>query len=60
MSLAQHERIVAAITAGDPREAEAAMLDHISSVIEALNGLPGEPAGQARIRIAEPGSGTRR
>jgi DNA-binding GntR family transcriptional regulator len=40
VSLAQHERIVGAIAAGDPKEAEAAMLDHITSVIEALNGLP--------------------
>jgi DNA-binding GntR family transcriptional regulator len=36
VSLAQHERIVAAIVAGDPAAAEAAMRDHISSVIEAL------------------------
>jgi DNA-binding GntR family transcriptional regulator len=40
VSLAQHERIVGAIAAGDPKEAEAAMLDHITSVIESLNGLP--------------------
>jgi len=60
VSLAQHERIVAAIAAGDPQEAEAAMLDHISSVIETLNGLPGEPAGQARGGSAGPGSRTMR
>jgi DNA-binding GntR family transcriptional regulator len=40
VSLGQHERIVAAIVARDPDEAEAAMRDHITSVIEALNSLP--------------------
>jgi DNA-binding GntR family transcriptional regulator len=54
VSLAQHERIVGAIAAGDPKEAEAAMLDHITSVIESLNGLP---AARARGEGAGPGSG---
>ncbi|WP_033342077.1 GntR family transcriptional regulator [Catenuloplanes japonicus] len=35
-SLPQHERVIAAILAHDPPEAEAAMRDHISSVIDAL------------------------
>jgi DNA-binding GntR family transcriptional regulator len=52
VSLAQHERIVDAITTGDSREAEAAMLDHITSVIEALTGLS---AGQAGGEGAVPG-----
>ncbi len=39
VSLAQHERIVAAIVARDPAAAEAAMRDHISSVLESLNSL---------------------
>jgi DNA-binding GntR family transcriptional regulator len=46
VSLAQHERIVDAITTGDPREAEAAMLDHITSVIEALTDLSARQAGR--------------
>ena len=52
VSLAQHERIVHAITTGDPQEAEAAMLDHITSVIEALTSLS---AGQAGAEGAVPG-----
>ena len=55
VSLAQHERIVGAIAAGDPKEAEAAMLDHITSVIESLNSLP---AARARGEDAGPGDGT--
>jgi DNA-binding GntR family transcriptional regulator len=35
-SLPQHERIIAAIRDRDPKEAEAAMRDHIASVIEVL------------------------
>jgi DNA-binding GntR family transcriptional regulator len=54
VSLAQHERIVGAIAAGDPKEAEAAMLDHITSVIESLNSLP---AAGARREGAGPGDG---
>jgi len=54
VSLAQHERIVGAIAAGDPKEAEAAMLDHITSVIESLNGLP---AARARGEGDGPGGG---
>ena len=38
-SLPQHERIVEAIRARDPKAAEAAMRDHIASVIEALRNL---------------------
>ena len=34
------KRIVAAIVAKDPDEAEAAMRDHITSVLESLNSLP--------------------
>ena len=56
MSLAQHERIVAAIAARDPEQAEAAMLDHITSVIESLNSLQGKPAGQASSGSAGPGA----
>jgi DNA-binding FadR family transcriptional regulator len=51
VSLAQHERIVAAIVARDPGEAEAAMQDHIASVIEALASMP---AGRARRQSAGP------
>jgi DNA-binding GntR family transcriptional regulator len=54
VSLAQHERIVAAIAARDPQQAEAAMLDHITSVIESLSSLQGKPAGQARSGAAGP------
>jgi FCD domain len=39
VSLAQHERVVAAIAARNPDKAEAAMRDHIGSVIEVLNSL---------------------
>lgn len=39
VSLAQHERIVAAIAARDAAGAEAAMRDHITSVIESLTTL---------------------
>ncbi|GAA2611943.1 GntR family transcriptional regulator [Actinomadura fulvescens] len=35
-SLAEHERIVAAVLAGDPAAAEAAMRDHLRHVIDAL------------------------
>ncbi|MFC4911796.1 GntR family transcriptional regulator [Actinomadura gamaensis] len=35
-SLAEHERVVAAVLAGDPEAAEAAMRDHLRHVIEAL------------------------
>jgi DNA-binding GntR family transcriptional regulator len=52
VSLAQHERIVDAITTGDSPGAEAAMLAHITSVIEALTGLA---AGQAGGETARPG-----
>ena len=47
VSLAQHERIVAAIAARDPQQAEAAMLDHITSVIESLSSLQSAPTAQA-------------
>lgn len=56
VSLAQHERIVAAIAARDPQQAEAAMLDHITSVIESLSSLQGKPAGQVRSGGAGPGA----
>jgi DNA-binding GntR family transcriptional regulator len=45
LSLAQHERIAAAIAARDPAAAEAAMREHISSVIDALGSLPAGRAG---------------
>jgi len=48
VSLAQHERIVAAIVARDPDGAETAMRDHISSVIDALNSLPASQAERAQ------------
>jgi DNA-binding FadR family transcriptional regulator len=54
VSLAQHERIVAAIAARDSQQAGAAMLDHITSVIESLSSLQGQPAGQARSGGAGP------
>ena len=40
VSLAQHERIVAAIIARDPAEARAAMEEHITGVIDVLRSLP--------------------
>lgn len=46
VSLAQHERIAAAIIAGDPAAAEVAMRDHITSVIEALRNLPPDQASR--------------
>jgi DNA-binding GntR family transcriptional regulator len=48
VSLAQHEQIVAAVVAHDPAAAEAAMRDHITSVIEALGSLAEEQAGAGR------------
>jgi DNA-binding GntR family transcriptional regulator len=57
ISLAQHEQIVAAIVARDPAAAEAAMREHIASVIEALRSLP---PGQAERARAGAGRGTRR
>ena len=47
VSLAQHERIAAAILARDPAQAEAAMREHITSVIDALSSLPTDRAGLA-------------
>jgi DNA-binding GntR family transcriptional regulator len=38
-SLPQHERIIATIRDGDPKAAEAAMREHIASVIEALRDI---------------------
>lgn len=38
-SLPQHQRIIAAIAAGDPVAAETAMRDHVASVVEALRAL---------------------
>ena len=46
VSLGQHERIVAAIVAGDPTAAGAAMRDHITSVIDALSDLPPDQASR--------------
>lgn len=40
-SLPQHERIIAAVRARDPRQAEAAMREHIASVIGALRDMDG-------------------
>jgi DNA-binding GntR family transcriptional regulator len=40
VSLPQHEAIIEAIAARRPAEAEAAMHDHLQSVIEALHALP--------------------
>ncbi len=48
VSLGQHERIVAAIVARDPAAAEAAMREHIASVVDALRSLPDRQARQAR------------
>jgi DNA-binding GntR family transcriptional regulator len=58
VSLAQHERIVAAIEGNDPAEAESAMRDHITSVIESLRSLPAE--GSHRTGAAAPLQRTRR
>ncbi len=44
VSLSQHERIVAAIVTRNPAAAEAAMRDHITSVIESLRSLAAEQA----------------
>jgi DNA-binding GntR family transcriptional regulator len=62
VSLAQHERIAAAIIARDPAEAEAAMLDHISSVIDALRTLPQDHAQTVRAHAERAGraAGARR
>jgi DNA-binding GntR family transcriptional regulator len=57
LSLIQHERIAAAIIARDPAAAEAAMRDHISSVIDALGSLPADRAGAGGAGRA---AGTRR
>ncbi|MDX2939170.1 GntR family transcriptional regulator [Streptomyces ipomoeae] len=38
-SLPQHQRIIEAIAAGDPGQAEVAMRDHVASVVEALRAL---------------------
>ncbi len=46
VSLGQHERIAAAIAARDPAAAEAAMRDHITSVIDALRDLPPDQASR--------------
>jgi DNA-binding GntR family transcriptional regulator len=51
VSLAQHERIAAAIAARDPAAAEAAMRDHITSVIGALSRLPADRAGLAHTGV---------
>jgi DNA-binding GntR family transcriptional regulator len=48
ISLVQHERIVDAIVARDPAAAEAAMSEHIASVIEALRSLPPDQAERVR------------
>jgi DNA-binding GntR family transcriptional regulator len=45
VSLPQHEAIVAAVTARDPAAAQAAMHDHLQSVIEALQALTKPMAG---------------
>ena len=55
VSLAQHERIAAAIIARDPAAAEAAMRDHITSVIDALSNLPPDQA--SRVRAGAEGAG---
>ena len=47
VSLAQHERIAAAIIAREPARAQAAMRDHITSVIDALSSLPADGSGLA-------------
>jgi len=62
VSLAQHERIAAAIIAGDPARAEAAMRDHITSVIDALSSLPADRAGLAHAGLEGTGrtAGNRR
>jgi len=39
ISLPQHERIIAAIRSRDPKAAEAAMREHIASVVEALKSM---------------------
>jgi DNA-binding FadR family transcriptional regulator len=39
VSLPQHQRIIEAIAAGDPAAAEAAMREHVASVVAALRAL---------------------
>jgi DNA-binding GntR family transcriptional regulator len=46
VSLAQHERIVAAIIGRDAAEARAAMEEHITGVLDALRSLPPGHAGR--------------
>jgi DNA-binding GntR family transcriptional regulator len=43
VSLPQHERIIDAIRRRDPAAAEAAMREHIGSVVQALRGIEGVP-----------------
>jgi DNA-binding GntR family transcriptional regulator len=45
VALPEHRAIVAAITAGDPAAAEAAMREHITTVIDTLRGLSSEQNG---------------
>jgi DNA-binding GntR family transcriptional regulator len=51
VSLAQHERIAAAIIGQDSEGAGAAMRDHITSVIDALRSLPADRAGLAHAGL---------
>ena len=62
VSLAQHERIAAAIIARDPAQAQAAMRDHITSVIDSLRSLPADRAGlpHAGLEGTERTAGNRR
>lgn len=39
LSLPQHERVIQAVRSGDPKAAEAAMREHIASVLEALRSI---------------------
>jgi len=60
VSLAQHERIAAAIIAREPARAQAAMRDHITSVIDALSSLPADRTGLANAGLEGTGRTARK
>ena len=60
VSLAQHERIAAAIIARDPAQAGAAMREHITSVIDALSSLPADRTGLAHAGLEGTGRTARK
>ena len=60
VSLAQHERIAAAIIARDPAQAGVAMREHITSVIDALSSLPADRTGLAHAGLEGTGRTARK